>query len=155
LLVYRAVLDQREGKPEPFEELFNGHGWSRTWRDGIYDYHHFHTTAHEVLGVVRGRVRVEFGGPGGVQIQLEPGDVVVIPAGVAHRNTGDSGNLLVVGGYAGGRDWDLRRGDPTELDILKGHIGRVPLPDTDPVHGFDGPLPHLWAKPPATTPGIP
>jgi uncharacterized protein YjlB len=40
--------------------------------------------------------------------------------------------------------WDLRRGDPAERDEVLTNIAAVPLPDSDPVHGQDGPLNEIW-----------
>jgi uncharacterized protein YjlB len=37
------------------EELFRQNGWRASWRDGIYDYVHYHSRIHEVLGVARGK----------------------------------------------------------------------------------------------------
>jgi hypothetical protein len=31
-----------------FEELFDSRGWGHSWRDGIYDYVHYHSSVHEV-----------------------------------------------------------------------------------------------------------
>ncbi len=126
------------------EQLFAQHDWLGAWRDGIFSFHHFHSTAHEVLGIVSGSVSVTLGGPGGRQFALERGDVVVLPAGTGHRNNGSSGDLLVIGAYPDGMSWDLRRGDPTEHEEVLANIRAVPLPRADPVHGPDGPLGRLW-----------
>jgi uncharacterized protein YjlB len=143
LLIYRTVLplDGRDPAAE-CEALFERHGWRDAWRNGIYGYDHFHATKHEVLGIVRGRALVRFGGPGGVEAEVGAGDVVVIPAGVGHKNQGASGDLLVIGAYPGGGEPDIR----TE----SGHgavvqAARVPVPDADPVYGRDGPLLKRWA----------
>ena len=45
-----------------FEELFESNGWGRFLRNGIYDYVHYHSRIHEVLGVARGEGTVQFGG---------------------------------------------------------------------------------------------
>jgi len=110
----------------------------------IFGYHHFHSTAHEVLGIARGEVRVAFGGPSGQELTVQAGDAVVIPAGVAHRNMGQSADLLVVGAYPGGSDYDIRRGDPAEHAAAVRAIAAVPRPRHDPVLGRDGCLPRLW-----------
>ena len=142
LLVYRGALTP---DPAAMERAFAANGWSNAWRDGIFRYHHFHSTAHEVLGIAAGEVRVAFGGPSGREVAVRAGDVAVIPAGVAHRNMGQSADLLVVGAYPGGSDYDIRRGDPAERAAVLRAIAAVPLPDGDPVFGRDGPLRRLWA----------
>jgi uncharacterized protein YjlB len=48
-----------------FEDLFAMNGWRDSWRDGVYDFLHFHTQTHEVLGIARGTARVQFGGARG------------------------------------------------------------------------------------------
>ena len=68
------------------ERHFAARRWSNAWRNGIYPFHHFHSIAHEVLGIATGEVRVMFGGSAGQELMVQAGDVVVIPAGVAHRN---------------------------------------------------------------------
>jgi uncharacterized protein YjlB len=149
VLVYRGALDAGAGAAA-HEQLFALHGWLGAWRDGIFPFHHFHSTAHEVLGIARGAAGVMLGGPQGGRFELSAGDVVVLPAGTGHCNTGSSSDLLVVGAYPDGMDWDLRRGDPDERDEVLANIAGVPLPGQDPVRGADGPLVELWnsARPP-------
>lgn len=137
LLLYRGALPQAVDAAA-FEALFAGHGWGGLWRNGIYAFHHFHSTAHEVLGIAAGRVRVRFGGPAGQSVEVRAGDAVVIPAGVGHLNERASADLLVVGGYPKGQRADLRRGDPAEHERMLCHIAAVPLPARDPVTG--GPI---------------
>jgi uncharacterized protein YjlB len=146
LILYRhaLALDDIAGKPErAFEALFASNGWRGAWVDGIYDFHHYHSTAHEVLGIAQGSARVQLGGPQGLLIELEAGDAVAIPAGVGHcLIAGD--DLVVVGAYPEGQDWDLCRA--TEPDRLKAleNIPWVPLPKLDPVFGPDGPVLARW-----------
>ncbi|MBV8092015.1 MAG: cupin [Acetobacteraceae bacterium] len=141
LILYRGALPADAGA---IEQVFARNRWGNSWRDGIYDYHHFHTIAHEVLGVARGEVQVALGGPAGKVLTLRAGDVVVIPAGVAHCNQGDSGDLLVVGAYPGGSEYDTCRGNPADYDRVRQNIAQVPIPDADPVGGVEGPLRRLW-----------
>ena len=141
LLVYRRALPT---DPAAIERHFTAHDWSGGWRNGIYSFHHFHSTAHEVLGIASGAAEVRFGGSGGQTLRVEAGDVVVIPAGVAHCKQGTSGGLLVVGAYPGGAEYDLKRGDPAEHDAAVRNVSRVPLPAQDPVYGRGGPLLRLW-----------
>ncbi len=143
VLVYSGALE-RDAGARAYEELFAEHGWLGAWRDGIYPFHHFHSTAHEVLGIAAGSAEVMLGGPDGRRFELRSGDVVVLPAGTGHRNLGSSPDLLVVGAYPDGMDWDLRRGDPAGHDEAVANIARVPLPDRDPVQGESGALVELW-----------
>ncbi len=140
VLVYHDAVSG----PGECEELFASHGWLGAWRDGIYPFHHFHSTAHEVLGVVSGSASVMLGGPGGRRFEVSTGDVLVLPAGTGHRNLGSSGDLLVIGAYPDGMSWDLLRGDPAEHDDAVANISAVPLPREDPIEGPDGPLVKLW-----------
>jgi uncharacterized protein YjlB len=129
------------------EELFAGNGWLGSWRDGIFSYHHFHSTSHEVLGIVQGSVSVILGGASvGKQFDVQTGDVLVLPAGIGHCNAGSSGDLLVIGAYPDGMSWDLRRGDPAEHDEVLQNIDKVPLPGSDPVEGAGGSLLDLWGE---------
>ena len=142
LLLYRRALPP---DPVAMEQAFARYGWSNAWRNGIFPFHHFHSIAHEVLGIAAGTARVMFGGPGGREFEVGAGDVVVIPAGVGHRNLGSSPDFRVVGAYPGGAGYDTRRGEPSEHDAALQAIRAVPLPDTDPVSGQGGALRRLWA----------
>jgi uncharacterized protein YjlB len=146
LVFYRQALapDDLAGAPErALELLFKSNGWHGAWVDGIYDFHHYHSTAHEVLGIAKGEAKVRFGGPQGPVIALGAGDAVVIPAGVGHCLI-DGDDLVVVGAYPEGQDWDLCRA--TEADRAKAleNIPWVPLPRFDPVLGASGPVLELW-----------
>lgn len=142
VLVYRSFGGART--PRQCVELFAGNGWLGAWVDGIYPFHHFHSTAHEALGIVGGSASVVLGGPEGRRFEIAPGDVLVLPAGTGHCNIGSSPDLAVVGAYPGGMWCDLRRGDPAERDEVIANIAAVPLPDSDPVHGEAGPLTEIW-----------
>jgi len=87
---------------------------------------------------------VALGGPSGETIAVQTGDVLVLPAGTGHCNAGASDDLLVVGAYPDGMDWDLRRGDPTERNEVLANIPAVPLPRCDPGEGRGGALDRLW-----------
>jgi uncharacterized protein YjlB len=142
LLVYRDAVPADAAR---IERLFAANRWPPAWRDGVHAFHHFHSTAHEVLGVARGEASVLFGGPAGTLLTVRAGDVVVVPAGVAHCNQGQSSDLLIVGAYPDGPGPDLRRGRAAEHDAAQHAIGAVPLPAADPVEGSRGPLVRLWA----------
>jgi uncharacterized protein YjlB len=145
VLLYHDALDGAFDAAT-YEALFARHGWLGAWRNGIFPFHHFHSTAHEVLGIARGTADVMLGGPNGRRLALAAGDVVVLPAGTGHRNVGSSADLLVVGAYPNGMRWDLRRGDPGEHGEVLANIACVPAPDEDPVNGPEGPLVELWSR---------
>src|SRR3984957_13712091 len=144
LLVYRDAVP---ADAAAIEQTFGANRWPPAWRNGVHPFHHFHSTAHEVLGVARGEASVLFGGPGGTVLKVQAGDVVVVPAGVAHRNQGQSNDLLIVGAYPeNGPGPDLRRGKPEEPDAAKRAVEGVPLPAKDPIGSIDRALPQLGAR---------
>jgi uncharacterized protein YjlB len=99
-----------------------------------------------VLGIANGVVQIAFGGPSGKTVRVQAGDVVVIPAGVGHRNIGQTNDLVVIGAYPDGVDYDTRRGDPSEHAAMIRNIAAVKLPTRDPVIGVAGPLIGLWSS---------
>jgi uncharacterized protein YjlB len=146
LIHYRGVvkLDPAFDPAAIFEVLFEAHGWRGGWRDGVYDYLHFHSNVHEVLGVARGHAVVRFGGARGRNIRLKAGDVIVQPAGTGHQRISASRDLLVVGAYPGGKDYDMCRANKGDHDRALAAIAKTTSPRTDPVYGGKGPLKDLW-----------
>jgi uncharacterized protein YjlB len=145
LLVYKAAVKLAGADPAAmFERMFPQGGWHAAWRWGVYDYPHYHSTAHEVLGCYRGSATIRLGHTTGITVLVEPGDVVVIPAGVGHQNLGASPDFHVVGGYPEGQKPDLLRGRKGERPKADENIAAVPLPQGDPVLGMDGPLRKHW-----------
>jgi uncharacterized protein YjlB len=144
LIVYRGALETGPRCTADCEKLFADNGWSGAWRNGIYAHHHYHSTAHEVLGIAAGSVRVRLGGEHGKTVELHAGDVVVIPAGVAHKNEGASPDLVVVGAYPGGKSPDMCSPGAQPRDRALRNVREVPLPAFDPVYGKPGPLIERW-----------
>ncbi|HHY86764.1 MAG TPA: cupin domain-containing protein [Verrucomicrobia bacterium] len=145
LLIYHAAVQLPAADPaSAFEELFEFNEWGGLWRDGIYTYHHYHSTAHEVLGVYRGSATVQFGGERGIKQKVVAGDVILIPAGVAHKNMGASSDFGVVGAYPAGQEWDMNYGRPQERPQADENIARVALPTADPIYGRRGPVREHW-----------
>ena len=101
LVIYRGAVDLGEGHDPAavIEDLFEANGWGDTWRDGIYDYVHYHSRIHEVLGIARGKGRVRFGGKKGRIFKLKAGDVAILPAGTGHQCLSADDDFLVVGAY--------------------------------------------------------
>lgn len=145
VVLYRQAIALAENDPSAsIEERFHDQGWEGVWRNGIFTYHHYHSTAHEALGIARGTVTVQLGGPHGRTLDLAAGDVVVLPAGTAHRNVRQSSDLAVVGGYPASQRPDLLLGEPDDRPAADETIANVPLPTSDPVLGEHGPLMDLW-----------
>ena len=145
LLFYRgAIAADAKDSASIFEECFAGNGWTNSWRDGVYSFAHYHSTSHEVLGVYSGTANLRLGGDHGKTIEVNAGDVIVIPAGVAHQNISASDKFAVLGAYPGGRSWDLLHGLPGERPEADHNIEAVPMPENDPIYGGDGPLRQIW-----------
>lgn len=145
LLIYRKVLGVPAQKlASSFEKLFSRNGWLPAWRYGIYNFVHYHSTAHEVIGVFQGRAKVRFGHTEGLETWLEAGDVVVIPAGVSHECLEHSEDFQGVGAYPEGQEPDMMKGLRVERPAADERIDKVPLPQADPILGREGPLMHLW-----------
>jgi uncharacterized protein YjlB len=145
LLIYKGVVAARgEEGAEMIEALYATNAWRAAWRYGVYPFPHYHSTAHEVLGVYRGHALIRLGHTVGISAHVEAGDVIVIPAGVGHQNVGSSPDFHVVGGYPLGQVADLLRGDLGERPAADERIATVPLPKSDPVGGSAGSLVKLW-----------
>ena len=145
LLVYPGVLQLAGADPALIpEQIFAANGWGNGWRNGIFPFPHYHSRVHEVLAICRGQAKVQFGGSQGITLQVQPGDVVLIPAGVGHENLGASADLLVVGAYPPGESVDLCRGKGEERPQVLANIAQVPVPATDPIWGDKGPVFVHW-----------
>jgi uncharacterized protein YjlB len=144
LVVYRGALHDSGDRAAACEAMFARHAWPDAWRNGIHGHHHYHSTAHEVLGIARGSARVRLGGENGQTVDLAAGDVVVIPAGVAHKREAASGDLLVIGAYPRGQHPDTCRAEPAGHASAVANIAAVKLPDADPVTGRAAPLLDRW-----------
>lgn len=118
------------------------------WRYTMYTRTHYHSTTHEILCITHGRARLLFGGernPGRVEREVKVGDVLVVPAGVAHRLLEDvEGRFEMVGGYPEGScGWDMCYGVEGEEGRAVA-AGRVRWLERDPMYGGDGPV--LWGR---------
>jgi uncharacterized protein YjlB len=135
VLLYRGV--DGVAAPDAARALLAEHGWGGAWVDGVFDFHHFHSTSHEVLAVVAGRATLELGGPQGRPFDVAAGDVAVLPAGTGHRRRSADGGFTVVGAYPAGQEhYDLLRGDdPAEVQAARERIASLGAPDRDPVGG--------------------
>jgi len=146
--LYRGAIEPDAADPaSAFERCFARNRWTNSWRDGVYTFHHYHSTSHEVLGVACGEAVLRLGGRKGRDFEVGAGDVIVLPAGTGHKRISASDDFLIVGAYPDGRDWDLikaYRESAAVHDQALARIAAVPLPRLDPVTGEDGPLARLW-----------
>jgi uncharacterized protein YjlB len=145
LLLMRQAFDPTSrGLASLIEKAFHGNTWGKSWRNGIFAFHHYHSAAHEVLGLYAGWVTVQFGGPQGQTATAEAGDVVIIPAGVSHKNLDQSPDFRCVGAYPQAQSPDMHYGKPGERPQADQNIRAVPLPTTDPLFEKNGPVLEQW-----------
>jgi uncharacterized protein YjlB len=146
-LVYKGAIDVARVRDAAshIEKTFEQNGWGHgMWRNGIYPFTHYHSQIHEVLGIAAGGARVRFGGKAGEELDIAAGDVAVLPAGTGHQRISSTPDLLVIGAYPPEGHYDLCRGTSAEHARALGMIPHVPVPQTDPLFGADGPLTRLW-----------
>jgi uncharacterized protein YjlB len=145
LLVYQGAISVDNEHPEKtIEGLFGANGWGEMWRNGVYDYLHYHATVHEALGVARGHARVRFGGDAGKEIEIAAGDVAILPAGTGHQCLAASPDFCVIGAYPPGAKMQIALPTPENHAKALKTIPAVKIPNTDPVMGADGALVRLW-----------
>lgn len=137
LLIHRDAIPG--GGRDAVKARFRQTGWLNNWEyPGIFKYAHFHSTSHECLGCAAGWMELSLSVEGWPKVRVNVGDVVVMPAGVSHEMVGHSDDILMIGGYPDGRDWDniqeayLSRADFREAAK---RIMMLPIPDRDPVTG--------------------
>jgi uncharacterized protein YjlB len=137
-------LLQKSESPESVLDFFSENGYSNGWVNGIYDYHHFHSNTHEVLGCIAGQSTVQLGGPGKDEYAFNKGDVILIPAGVAHKLTSSTDDFKIVGAYPNGQQPDMQRGEAPDYDAVQKRAYDTLVPATDPVTKFKGPVQEYW-----------
>lgn len=145
VLVYRHVIDicDAEKRADTFEAMFKRHDWPPAWRYGMFTFDHFHSTAHEALGVFRGQALARLGGPNGSELMLYAGDALVLPAGVGHACVEAGDDFCMVGASPSGQEPEIERGDPATLAAAQARVASVALPKHAPV---GGPLTALWGQ---------
>lgn len=147
VLIYRGAVQlpaQKNRAASIAQKLVLRNGWSNSWRNGIYDFHHYHSNTHECMVICQGSANVIIGGPNGKRVKLQQGDVIILPAGVGHRCTVKSEDFLVVGAYPEGKDYDTNTGTAEEFQKAVERIRQLPLPKHDPVFGDQGFLKAYW-----------
>lgn len=144
VLIYRNAIPAENETASFFEGRFMENGWQGAWRDGVFDYQHYHTGAHEVLGIASGRARLLIGGPDGAELSVNAGDCLILPAGTGHKRIDASRDFLVVGAYPPGQEPDIQTGPADQAQLEK--IANLPVPATDPLEGGDGSLRRFWSR---------
>lgn len=145
MLLYKgALLLKPEDDATVIEKLFEGNKWSNSWKNGIFNFHHYHSNTHQVLAVFSGNAELQIGGPQGVCLEVVRGDVIILPAGVALKCLKSSDDFLVTGAYPEGKIQDMNYGKAGERPKADENIKKVPLPQTDPVYGNGGALLKNW-----------
>jgi len=149
LLFYPGVITEApagEDLCSRMQSIFEQNNWKNGWTDSIYEFHHYHSNTHEVLGIFRGSASVQFGGDSGLTLSVLKGDVIIIPAGLSHCRLGSSRDFKCCGAYPGGAQWDMNYGKESAAQLVQVHknIHHVQLPELDPLFGQNGPLFHHW-----------
>jgi len=147
VLYYPNALNELLEKSDSAEAVlafFSDNGYSNGWVNGIYDYHHFHSNTHEVLGCIAGRSTVQLGGPDKDEYPFSKGDVILLPAGVAHKLTDSTDDFKIVGAYPNGMEPDMQRGEASNYDTVQKRAYDTLVPATDPVNKFKGPVQKYW-----------
>lgn len=144
LLIYKQTFVITNQSPQAIQDLLRRNHWSKSWVDSIYDYHHYHSTTHEVLVMIEGEGTVQFGGDKGKIYEVKQGDVVIIPAGVAHKSLSLSRSFKCVGAYPWDVDFDMNYGTAEEHPHVDEQIKNAGLPQSDPVFGKHGLLFNYW-----------
>ncbi|RSH93718.1 hypothetical protein EHS25_006365 [Saitozyma podzolica] len=124
LLIYHSAFLPSSSSASSIESHLASTGVvSPRWRYTMYSTTHFHSTSHEVLCVFSGRATLCFGhedNPDRVQLDAEAGDV------------------MMIGSYPKGCDWDMCYGKPEEEIKVQG-IKDLPWFERDPIYGDEGP----------------
>jgi uncharacterized protein YjlB len=146
LLYKRAIALPFLFREHIVKSLLRKHHWTNNWKSGVYTYHHYHSNTHEVMAVIKGKTQIQLGGENGTTISVEKGDVLLIPAGVAHKNLQEENDVICIGGYPRGTEYDMNYGKKEERPAADKRIAKVPMPGFDPVTGKKDPIHKIWNK---------
>ncbi|MFT8320942.1 MAG: cupin domain-containing protein [Bacillus sp. (in: firmicutes)] len=143
VLHYKKVLKNNEDK---IEKIFLANKWGNTWINGIFDYHHYHSNSHEVLGVIKGSALLLLGGETGTKVIINSGDIILLPAGTGHKMLSASPDFQVVGAYPNGQSFNVKKNTKEDLEGAEKEIQNTAFPEADPIYEERGPLAKMWRK---------
>jgi uncharacterized protein YjlB len=136
VLIYHSVIPpDTSDNAEYLEHLFRTNGWPPQWRYPVYTFTHFHSNTHEALGVYAGSAKLQLGGEHGKIIEVNVGDVLLLPAGIGHKQISADEDFMLVGAYPPDVKADLCHDELPQLAARTKAVNAVPLPATDPVTG--------------------
>lgn len=146
LILLAGAIPAGEATPDAVMARLESNGWQGSWVYTVFDYWHYHVEGHEVLACIAGRGTVGFGGDGGAEVAMQPGDVVIIPAGVGHKRLSGDSSFRVVGAYPPGQTGAITRAGAVSVAEAARQIADLPLPQTDPVSGKAPGVVAAWRK---------
>lgn len=135
IVYHHAFTGDGKTAADFLEKRFAENGWSNAFRWRVYDFHHYHSNTHEVLGVYSGNALLQLGGPNGEKLQVRPGDIIVLPAGTGHISLSQSDDFEVVGAYPNGAEPDLIKLEDEQPEGIRNQVDHVPVPESDPFYG--------------------
>ncbi|EPE30557.1 RmlC-like cupin [Glarea lozoyensis ATCC 20868] len=155
VLIYRSALPP-DPDPNSVCATIEPNNWLKGGVFKHYPAHHFHSVTHECYAVFKGRSRLLLGrGPldeeseNDLLVDLNVGDAIVLPAGVAHCSLESSDDYEYVGLYPkGSPHWDNNFCKAGLEETIEKEINAraVPIPPSDPVFGAGGPLVEIWKQ---------
>ena len=146
LIYHRVIPPDTIDNAEYLEHLFRTNGWPPQWRYPVYTFTHFHSNTHEVLGVYAGSAKLQLGGEHGKIIEVNVGDVLLLPAGIGHKQISADEDFMLVGAYPPDMKADLCHDELPQLAARTKAVNAVPLPATDPVTGHTEGSMLVWHK---------
>ncbi len=145
LLIYKQLCAFNTIKNEVIQAFLKSNRWSESWVDGIYDFHHYHSNTHETLVIIAGCCEVQIGGEQGQSYMVNQGDVMILPAGVAHKSLQASPDFKCIGAYPLAVGCDMHYGKAEDHPQVDENIKKVGLPPSDPIFGKNGLLFDYWS----------
>ena len=110
--------------------LLERNGWGGSWTWHVFDFHHYHPDAFEVLAVASGGARLVLGGPQGIALDIAAGDVILLPPGFGHRQLSMQDDFRICGAYPPGQeDYTVVKAEEGYGEATLAQLAAVPFPD--------------------------